>query len=918
LLEHGALLTLIDGSGDVIHLPSTPASSEPSMRSSNWRITQVAFPEDKLPDDAVIGLLVDAARLERLDIANASAMTAASLQNLATLKHLGELRLGRWNSTLDALSTWNQLRSLQLDQMTCDAAELQRIGSLRQLERLSIQNSPIAVESLPTQLAPRLTVLNASGTPTSDAGGAWIHEHAELVELDLSGTQISGDLLMSVELPQGLLRLNLRETVLTDADLGSLPPLPRLTEMDVTATYVTADGASRTMSQRPGLTIVRSELEYRSLSAEVGRLVTALGGQVQFESRDASDNAAKKDEVEDPVLVSVVVAGTHEQLQRVMPLLGRTTSLRSIDLSHAPIGDDELASLKFLDRLESLVLTGTNVSDRGLSHLRELRSLQTLDVRETEIGGSGLGELQTLSLRRLRLGAPRNATVELTSISQLDKLRHLDLSEIPLKSLLDGLAKPLGGLESLACARATGVDLARLGSWESLVELKLAGASLSDEDLAILSRLERLSSLDLSHTGISGETLSKLHGLPLRILRLSGNPLTGSGVLNIAGFSQLQELELRGTAADNASLAALARTKSLKRLDVTDAWTTPATRKKFRNFRPDCELLPQDPVSDDRHKHELATFVLTNGGSVQMIRPDGSTIVVDNVDALPAAGTFMLVGLDLSNAADRMTDDQMRSLAEAGSLKRLTLQCPQCSDAALAQLQDMTYLQELTLDLIPFTDRGARYLLACPQLQVLKINEAELTDRSLEVIGKLQQLETLQLNHCGISEQVVATVAALPELRLLDISFPLGTQARNLSRCRSLEHLVFTRCHQLAESDVIELGRVKSLRQLTIRQCRLSDSCKRRLGGLVAISRLTLEDVNMEAADYRSLRNQRALRSLGLENMVVDLDSAKAIGDIEQLSLLSLRGCSLSPDARAILERSFAGRTLRIVGEKGE
>jgi serine/threonine protein kinase/Leucine-rich repeat (LRR) protein len=918
LLERGALLTLIDGSDSAIHLPSLDASTVPSLRSNSWRLTQVAFPEDTLPDDQVIGLLVDAAHLQRLDIANASAMTGASLQELASLKHFGELRLGRWKSTLDALSSWNSLRSLQLDQITCDASELQRLGSLSQLERLSIQNSPIGVEVLPNQLAPRLKVLDAAGTPTSDAAGAWIQSHADLVELDLSRTQISGDLLTSDDLPKSLERMILRETELTDADLGALPPLTGLTHLDVTATYVTADGASRSMSQRPGLTIVRSEPEYRSLSAEVGRLVTAIGGQVQFEVRDPTDQAPRTNQVDDPVLVSAVVAGTLEPLQRLWPLLGRTTSLRSLDLSNAPIGDGQLASLRFLDRLESLVLAGTNVSDHGLSQLRELRSLQSLDARQTDIGGAGLNELQTLSLRRLLLGIPRHTTIDLTSIHQLDKLRHLELSEIPLKALLDGLAKPLSGLEGLACARASGDDLAKLVSWESLVELKLAGSSLRDEDLDILSRLANLSALDLSHTGINGETLSKLHGLPLRLLKLNGNPLTGGGVLNLPGFRQLEELELRGTAADNASLAALSRIKSLKRLDVTDAWTTPTTRAKFRSFRPDCELLPQDPARDDRREQEVATFVLTNGGSVQMIRPDGSTMTADSVDALPAVGTFMLVGIDLSVSVDGMTDDQMRSLAGASSLKRLTLHGPRCSDAALAQLQDMTHLQELTLDSIPFTDRGARYLLACPQLQVLKINEAELTDESLEVIGQLRQLETLQLNHCGVSEQVVATAAALPELRLLDISFPLGTQARNLTRCRSLEHLVLTRCNQLSEGDVIELGRVKSLRQLTIRQCRLSDSCKRRLGGLVAISRLTLEDVNMEAADFRSLKNLRALRSLGLDNMVVELDAAQAIGGIDQLTLLSLRGCSLSPESRTILERSFVGRTLRISDDQVE
>jgi hypothetical protein len=76
--------------------------------------------------------------------------------------------------------------------------------------------------------------------------------------------------------------------------------------------------------------------------------------------------------------------------------LGRETiaNVDGVYLGGTSVSDDDLARLKGLPRLRTVVLTSSAVTDAGLPHLRDLTGLQTVDLRFTPVTDDGLASLR--------------------------------------------------------------------------------------------------------------------------------------------------------------------------------------------------------------------------------------------------------------------------------------------------------------------------------------------------------------------------------------------------------------------------------------------------------------------------------------------------------------------------------------------
>ncbi|MEM6468453.1 MAG: DUF1570 domain-containing protein [Planctomycetota bacterium] len=83
---------------------------------------------------------------------------------------------------------------------------------------------------------------------------------------------------------------------------------------------------------------------------------------------------------------------------RVGPGIGNwltfSANLVELDLSETACDDSDVASLRSLQKLKTLWLTGTNVTDASIASLAELNSLQFLDVQKTAISKDGLRTLR--------------------------------------------------------------------------------------------------------------------------------------------------------------------------------------------------------------------------------------------------------------------------------------------------------------------------------------------------------------------------------------------------------------------------------------------------------------------------------------------------------------------------------------------
>ncbi|HWB13089.1 MAG TPA: hypothetical protein VG826_27945 [Pirellulales bacterium] len=86
--------------------------------------------------------------------------------------------------------------------------------------------------------------------------------------------------------------------------------------------------------------------------------------------------------------------------------LGREAiaNIEAVYLGGTRAGDDDLALLKKLPRLRTVVLTSSPVTDAGLVHLRGLATLETIDLRFTAVTEAGVADLRRALPRAKILG----------------------------------------------------------------------------------------------------------------------------------------------------------------------------------------------------------------------------------------------------------------------------------------------------------------------------------------------------------------------------------------------------------------------------------------------------------------------------------------------------------------------------------
>ncbi|MEX1095449.1 MAG: hypothetical protein WED34_05335 [Planctomycetales bacterium] len=125
---------------------------------------------------------------------------------------------------------------------------------------------------------------------------------------------------------------------------------------------------------------------------------------------------------------------------------------------------------------------------------------------------------------------------------------------------------------------------------KGLLRLGLAGISVDAERGECIAALDRLEMLWLDDCRFP-DGLSFIEGLGrLRNLNLAGATLDAEDVESIAQLPELRELNVNGTAANDAMLERLASIKSLESLSCAGSRVTAEGAAWFRVARPDCKL----------------------------------------------------------------------------------------------------------------------------------------------------------------------------------------------------------------------------------------------------------------------------------------------------------------------------------------
>lgn len=209
------------------------------------------------------------------------------------------------------------------------------------------------------------------------------------------------------------------------------------------------------------------------------------------------------------------------------------------------ITDGAAEYLRDFHELEELSLWGTEFSDKGVERISNLRYMKNLDLGKTKVTDEGVAH-----------------------IAKLSGLTNLKLN---LNAITNDGIRPLKALSRLRV-------------------LSLEGTKVSDDGLQELVELKMLHELHLSNMadfhGAGLVHLQQLHNL--RMVLLSGDPITNESLRHLSNCSKLEVLGLDNCPITDEGIAHLEGLKNLNRLNLNQSKVTSAGVEKLRKALPGC------------------------------------------------------------------------------------------------------------------------------------------------------------------------------------------------------------------------------------------------------------------------------------------------------------------------------------------
>jgi len=256
------------------------------------------------------------------------------------------------------------------------------------VRQLSLAGPSVGDEDLrPLRDLRHLQVLELRATGVTDAGLVHLEGLTGLEGLRITDAPITDAGLARLRNLTAISALDLRHTQVTDAGLEHLRGMTELESLDVFGTQVTY----------AGLTRLEQELRLGNFAEERAiDEIEAVGGQVvtSRETLEEQDRLARYEVADYLHLDGSTMRGD------AMPHVRYLRSLRDAFLRDLRPGDENLAPLSELPKLESLEVWLTDVDEKDLMCLGRIRSLRKLSFHHNEMTDAGLEHLANLN--RLR------------------------------------------------------------------------------------------------------------------------------------------------------------------------------------------------------------------------------------------------------------------------------------------------------------------------------------------------------------------------------------------------------------------------------------------------------------------------------------------------------------------------------------
>lgn len=380
-----------------------------------------------------------------------------------------------------------------------------------------------------------------------------------------------------------------------------------------------------------------------------------------------------------------------------------------------------------------------------------------------------------------------------------------DVPSAEIRRLLRELLLTLRGSRHISsltvyCSWFGDEEVRYLGDLRSLEKLEFARCSLSRSAFSVLGKLRSLKELSIHSSRLSEggpeDTLHQFRDLTLlESLEIDTQAIEeelrfpwGTDSEALAALPNLEILGLPGTRItgdSTAALSPLARSKSLRNLNLCDVQTSgtlpleslPGFYLNQLNLTgahldddgfnpetpaPQCHWL--DLSATNASNNILAAFA--RSGKLSTLRLRHTPVGDAGISALKSCR--YLRELDAPHV--RITDGCAASLAELSSLELLNLSGTAIGDETAKSIARLPHLVHLDLSQTMITDDGAKHLAACSSLLRLNLAKTEITDEALDALPGMKRLTGLDLRGTGITDAGMDAISCCTDLRKLLLS----------------------------------------------------------------------------------------------------------------------------------------------------
>lgn len=289
-----------------------------------------------------------------------------------------------------------------------------------------------------------------------------------------------------------------------------------------------------------------------------------------------------------------------------LALLKDLPTVESLVADKRGVTDKGLESLEGHPTLKTLDLTLSGITNAGLAHLAKLPKFEEINLKRCDITAPGYEALAKIkTLKRIR--APQthfdgDCLAALKDCTWLELLDLQDCNEVPkeqwcvlanftnLKSLRvwgptvdDSTLEFIVGAKNLKAlflesTEVTVAGLEKITALQDIQTLSLTNAkNIYDAELEPIGKFKELTSLELRNCALNGKGLVHLAGLKkLKLLDLSETFVKDQRLEYLAGLTNLEDLNLWHTQVTDAGLVHLEGLKKLKRLNLDQCKITAA------------------------------------------------------------------------------------------------------------------------------------------------------------------------------------------------------------------------------------------------------------------------------------------------------------------------------------------------------